>query len=95
MSDLIRREAVNNIDIKKILLTKTCALQCIEKEINAIPSVNAIEIPKSSTNGDMIKAMFPNCTTIVEIDRKGNAVVIWMKIGDEETCFTPDWWYAP
>lgn len=32
-----------------------------EKIINSLPTANVISIPEGATNGDMIKALFPNC----------------------------------
>lgn len=53
-----------------------------------IPIHNAIIIPKGATNGDMIKALFPNMY-IEECDYD-----IFTTL-DDETRFTYDWWNAP
>lgn len=54
------------------------------------PTVEAIPIPKGATNGDMIKAMFPN----LKYEEHGNSVTVYFdkKIG---TIVTHDWWNAP
>lgn len=49
--------------------------------------LNLIEIPKGATNGDMIKALFPN-EEIVESD--GACVYVGVKMR-----FDKDWWNAP
>ena len=52
--------------------------------------VNAIEIPNGATNGDMIKAMFPN----IEIEGIGGEIkCIAAKNGT--SYFALDWWNAP
>ena len=53
-------------------------------------SVDAIEIPKNITNGDMIKIMFPN----IEIEGIGGEIkCIAAKNGT--SYFALDWWNAP
>ncbi len=54
------------------------------------PTVNAIPIPESATNGDMIKAMFPN----LKVEIEGTHITCWI---DEHRWFAPDydWWFAP
>lgn len=57
------------------------------------PPVNLIEIPKGATNGDVIKAMFPNA--IIEINESGSMVHV--KYNDH-TCWVNyelDWWNTP
>ena len=51
-----------------------------------IPIHNAIIIPKGATNGDMIKAMFPN-----ELLTSITSTLWW---GDNMS-FNKDWWNAP
>ena len=51
---------------------------------------NCIEIPNGATNGDMIKAMFPN----IEIEGIGGEIkCIATKNGT--SYFALDWWNAP
>ena len=53
---------------------------------------NCIEIPNGATNGDMIKAMFPN----IEIEGIGGEIkCIATKIGFGTSYFALDWWNAP
>ena len=51
-----------------------------------IPIHNAIIIPKGATNGDMIKAMFPD-----ELLTSITSTLWW---GDNMS-FNKDWWNAP
>lgn len=54
------------------------------------PTVDAIEIPKNATNGDMIKSLFPNGTE--SIGRK-KIYYSFYPNGDME--FNIAWWNAP
>ena len=58
--------------------------------ISEAQTVDAIEIPKNITNGDMIKTMFPN----IEIEGIGGEIkCIAAKNGT--SYFALDWWNAP
>ncbi len=52
---------------------------------------NCIEIPEGATNGDMIKAMFPECCS--NMGNLDNRIVVDF-MGDLHT-FNKDWWNAP
>lgn len=54
------------------------------------PTVNAIVIPDNVTNGDMIKAVFPNAM----VYNAGIAMDVEF-LEDEEHWFNKDWWNAP
>lgn len=67
--------------------------ECDADQVRNLPAVNAIVIPDNATNGDMIKAMFPN----VEI-----YTVVINEIVDVEICedrselrCSVDWWNSP
>ena len=62
------------------------ALTCMEMK-NAL--MNGTPIPDNATNGDVIKAMFPNGTTA--------KFVTFMRFIDGEHYFncSEDWWNAP
>ena len=51
--------------------------------------IKGIPIPENATNGDVIKAIFPNGTT--------EKFVTFMRFIDGEYCFnfSADWWNAP
>lgn len=61
------------------------------------PTVNAIPIQKDATNGDMIKAMFPNAQ--IDYHEKSDLVdrYVIVYIKDCDTCqdYSYDWWNAP
>ena len=60
--------------------------------ISGAPTVDAIEIPKNVTNGDMIKIMFP----YIEIEGIGGEIkCIAAQIGFGTSYFALDWWNAP
>lgn len=72
--------------------SKFINIKCLDNE-SIIPTVKAIPIPKGATNGDMIKAMFPNATII--INELG--IMIHVKYNNH-TCWVNyelDWWNAP
>lgn len=52
------------------------------------PTVNAIVIPEGATNGDVIKAMFPDA----EIEKWNEYSTVRVWFGTEDTKFTMDWW---
>jgi hypothetical protein len=61
------------------------------KKINDTPTVNAIPIPENATNGDMIKAMFPN----IEIEEIDDELIVAYKLDVKGTPFYRVWWNAP
>ena len=62
----------------------------VEEMVQETQTVDAIEIPKNITNGDMIKIMFPN----IEIEGIGGEIkCIAAKNGT--SYFALDWWNAP
>lgn len=60
--------------------------------IEKIPTVPAIPIPKGATNGDMVKAMFPNYeeTRMCGEVRYGSREYVNLEFVIDE-----DWWDAP
>ena len=50
---------------------------------------NAVIIPREATNGDMIKAMFPNCEPYENDD-----IVDVYELGIHCVTFDSDWWNA-
>lgn len=65
-----------------------------QSQINGAVEVQAIPIPKGATNGDVIKAMFPN----MQIDNECNGILYGYKTNDREMPMLGmnlDWWNAP
>lgn len=61
------------------------------------PSLNLIEIPKGSTNGDILKIVFPNIEADeIKTDTGGYIEVKYLDTTDEcdATAFRKDWWNA-
>lgn len=56
-----------------------------------IPIHNAIIIPQNPTNGDMIKAMFPD----VEVKEKNNGYEVYFGVGTAIQLFNHQWWNKP
>ena len=57
------------------------------------PTVNAIEIPKGATNGDMIVDMFPDLE--FEIDELYKRILVINISNYYAPTFPLDWWNAP
>ena len=88
------KEICQKIDGDKIydstvkMLVPVC--ESIESKVD-----RAILIPEGATNGDMIKAMFPNAE-IKSGDKKGNRNIFYVWI--DNWCigsFRLEWWNAP
>lgn len=74
--------------------TETIHIDRLMNEIDNLPTIsleNAIPIPEGATNGDMIKAMFPNG----KYGTNGNEVHVFGVGGNGCLVFTLDWWNAP
>ncbi len=74
----------------KEYIDKTNSLQVINDEVKPYEKINVIPIPEGATNGDIIKAAFPN----LEVEIEGTHITCWI---DEHRWFAPDyeWWNAP
>lgn len=84
------------------LISKDTAIRVVDSGRNrqqlvdmmqAVPPVNAIEIPKGATNGDMLKAMF-NVVEKQRFDKDCYSLVI-VTIDGETKYFDLRWWDAP
>jgi hypothetical protein len=61
--------------------------------LKTVPTADVVEIPEGATNGDMIKAMFPNA--IIKINELGNMVHVKY---NNHTCWVNyelEWWNTP
>ena len=62
------------------------------------PLSNVIPIPKGVTNGDIIKAMFPQAKIIIN-ELLGTNGIVFVQYGskefDEIISYSLDWWNAP
>jgi hypothetical protein len=65
-----------------------------ENDIND-KAINAIPIPDNATNGDIIKAVFPNASTWIEYDSNGDVMRFDVVENTTLECFNLDWWNAP
>ena len=66
-----------------------CIRDAVQTTLDNAPTVDAIEIPKNVTNGDMIKIMFP----YIEIEGIGGEIkCIAAQIGFGTSYFALDWW---
>lgn len=64
-------------------------------EIKPPIRINAIIIPEGATNGDMIKAMFPNVEVDnAEVELGGKYITLWLNKNKWED-IDYDWWNAP
>jgi hypothetical protein len=69
-----------------------CGIETVEKFINEQPTADVIPIPEGATNGDMIKAMFPN-VQIREVCR--GELIEFTLDGVVGTTVTKGCWNAP
>lgn len=93
MSRLIDATELNGY---KFGLISPYAQKLFHAIINNTPTVNAIIIPEGATNGDMIKAMFPNVASVETLCVCGisYARVIFNGM-PEAQIFDLRWWNAP
>ena len=67
------------------------------KPIEVFREVNAVEIPENATNGDVIKALFPQMGVNEDwkATRSGQILSKDKKYVDISFACTSDWWNAP
>ena len=74
-------------------------LACPKVDIDNAPTINAIVIPENATNGDVIKAMFPNAkiSLIRSQTEKTKVAVEWgfEPLPSYYNLFYEEWWNAP
>ena len=62
-----------------------------ETSVDKAPTVNAVVIPDGATNGDMIKAVFPN--TESRLDKNTGITLVRWEDGTTK-CYKTEWWNA-
>lgn len=89
MAEYIDRDKVCVTRERNIKHCETCSDRFACRILN-LPKADVIEIPDNATNGDMIKAMFPD----LEVEIEGNYITCWI---DEHRWvgFDLSWWNAP
>lgn len=60
-------------------------------DIDNAPTVNAIIVPKGATNGDIIKALFPD----IEVKEKNVGYEVYCGVGTAVQFFNHQWWNMP
>jgi hypothetical protein len=63
----------------------------VEVAETLIRIANGIPIPDNATNGDVLKAMFPN----IEVEEQGKDLFIVFNMDIQGTPFYKAWWNAP
>ena len=64
--------------------------------LNSTPTVNAIPVPDNATNGDVIKAIFPNAAIVVGRLKGETIDMVHLRNNNmTEASFYQDWWNAP
>ena len=75
------------------------AFVSIRNIIKVLCEVPAIPIPANATNGDMIKAMFPNAKIVRGLYGISGTPLMCLNLGTgydvHEMSFVEDWWNAP
>ena len=56
---------------------------------------NGAPIPERITNGDMLKAIFPNIQVFAETDANYPYVDVFLTHDFDKNCYRKDWWNAP
>jgi hypothetical protein len=79
-----------------MMCTRGGTLFDTEKIINSLPTADVISIPEGATNGDMMKAMFPDA----KVNNTKYSYVVEVKLPyhskyDTGLLFDKDWWNAP
>lgn len=96
MKDLIRKRDIDYISapIAPVLKGQKVHYEYVafRKQIEDIPPVPAIPIPEGATNGDVIKAVFPNASRTAEND---NYVYIENLDSYIPQKFFSNWWNSP
>lgn len=82
--------------IEKYIIDKSDLTALLRGEVLAIqPKRNikgfCVEIAGNLTNGDVIKAMFPD----VEVNEKNNGYKVYFGVGTAIQFFNHQWWNAP
>lgn len=80
-----------NPSIRSILTSSIMGAWLMRRDANIeLQLGEAIRIPQNATNGDVIKALFPNKG---KYDTNGDTVTVW----GENQCvsFSLEWWEAP
>ena len=67
----------------------------LQSTIDEVPTIEAIPIPKGATNGDIIKAMFPNLTFEKTRVCVNDYVDLMMECLEWDLYFATDWWNSP
>ena len=86
MSDLIRKSAI----YEKARYREN---HVAPMEIENAPTVNAVMISEGATNGDVMKAIFPNAE--LEVVQYGSFSDYWLKFEEADYRFHSEWWDAP
>lgn len=74
--------------------------ECSHSQVMQIPTANVIEVPEDATNGDMVKAMFPNTSVCNTFPSLNNDEVYYIFISEtngatNEMRVMKSWWDAP
>lgn len=90
---LIDADKLKDTFINPLLFTTEKGFYCYTiDEVRNAETVNAIPIPENATNGDMIKAIFPNVKTW---DESEGALCVEFKTLNQIKIFPKYWWNAP
>lgn len=78
---------------KKYIIDKEDLPKLIKGEALTLTNDNAfsVEVNGTLTNGDVIKAVFPN----VEVKEKNNGYEVYFGVGTAIQFFNHQWWNAP
>lgn len=73
-----------------------CHWSNIPKELEKLPTVQVVPIPDNATNGDVIKAMFPDTTIYEETRGYGYMYSDVVRCAENYMLtYDKEWWNAP
>ena len=96
----VRLIDANSVDVSQTVKGISDFAERIKTTLDNAPTVDAIEIPKNATNGDMIKNMFNIPDSEIEEGLLSTIYIYTIK-GDsqdflkKQITFNKDWWNAP
>ena len=82
---------IDDYDIMRDRFYEQSGFGCCQQTIVNAPTVEAIPIPEGATNGDMIRALYPNA--LIEKWNEYGTVRVWHDIYDVNYSMT--WWNSP
>lgn len=98
MAEYINKEQLDRKFIIKMLSPNVTTILDVKEIIDGLQPADVIEISKGATNGDVMKAIFPNIeVNEIKTNTGGYIEVKYLDTTDacDATAFRKPWWNAP